>query len=110
VNAMCLGTQQRQIAEGNPDRGFHPVRMARRYCRVHLHRWTSVVAGMAWVGPFFLCFAAQFLIATRHRGRRWGVIAFAPTARAPPRWSSRGVCLKHARKEGYSGPCAGEKL
>jgi hypothetical protein len=61
MNVMCLGTQQRQVAEGNPGHGFHQVTMARRHCRLRLHGWTSVFAGMTWVGLFSLCSAAPRL-------------------------------------------------
>jgi hypothetical protein len=84
MNVMCLGTQQRQIAEGDPSHGFHQVTMARLHCRSRLHGWTSVFAGMTWAGSFFLCSTAQSLIATRHRDCLSSVIAVVATTRVLP--------------------------
>lgn len=80
---MCLGTQQRQRAEGDPSHGFRPFIMAGLHCRTRLYRQTAVYSGMTWVGLFSLC-SAHFPIATLHRGRLWDAIAFVATARPPP--------------------------
>ena len=84
MNVMCLGTQQRQVAEGAPGHGFHQVAMAPQHCRERLHGWTSVFAGMMWPGLLFLCSTAQSLIATRHRGGLSSVVAVVATTRVPP--------------------------
>jgi len=84
MNVMCLGTQQRQVAEGDPSHGFRQVTMARRHRRLRRHGWTSVFAGMTWVGLPSLCSAAPFLIVTRHRGCLSRVVAFVDAARGPP--------------------------
>ena len=84
MNAMCLGTQQRQIAEGDRSHGFHRFTMARLYYRASLHGWTWVFAEMTWLGMLFLCSMAQFLIATLTGPVYPDIIAFRGTARAPP--------------------------
>lgn len=66
MNAMCLGTQQRQFVGRDPRHGFHPFDIVRAYCRARLRSWTSVFAEMMWVGLLFLCPTAPFLRATRH--------------------------------------------
>jgi hypothetical protein len=84
MNAMCLGTQQRQIAEGDRGHGFHPFIMAPLHCHARLRGRSLVFIGATWLRVCFLCSTGTLLIATVRRGCLSSVIAFVARARPPP--------------------------